>query len=312
MLDLKDAAALLEQRNRFCIAAHKSPDGDTVGSAFALFYALQGMGKQAMVVCHDPWPRKFDYCYPEHMPSFEPECVVAVDVADEKLLGTLSFAGIDLAIDHHAIRSLPAVHSCVDASRAATAEIVLELLHELNADITQKIADCLYTGICTDTGCFRYSNTTAQTHIAAAELMKAGARAEQINSELFEQKTRGRIALEQAVLNHMEFLMDGRCTYVLITQEMMQQAGAVRSDYDGIPALLRCPVGVQIGITVKETEDGAYKASVRTSSEVDAAEFCRAFGGGGHSRAAGCSFSEEAAQVRRRLLEHVKGMIEQR
>ena len=250
----------------------------------------------ANVKCPDPIPTKFNYLTAEGEQSFMPETVISVDVADDKLLGTLrdEYKGkIKLAIDHHSTNVGFAENLYLEGDSAAAAECVYVILKEMGAKVTPFMASCLYTGIATDTGCFKFSNTTPRTHVFAAELMQLGADYDEINRVMFEVKSQSRLEMERRVLNGIEYICDGKCAIVTVTQQMIKETGCDSSDMDGIAAMSRQIEGVLIGITVREKSDGRWKISIRTFEPYDAAEICQRFGGGGHKRAAGCEFATE-------------------
>ncbi len=292
-----EAAAFLLKHDKYTVLTHAHPDGDTLGSAFALVSALRGLGKQANVLCPDPIPHKFDYLTVEGKQDFIPETVISVDVADDKLLGDLRDEYKDkvaLAIDHHATNVGFADVLYLEGDSAAAAECVYVVLKEMGVVATPFIASCLYTGMATDTGCFKFSNTTPRTHIFAAELMQLGADYDEINRVMFEVKSQSRLEMERRVLNGIEYICDGKCAIVTVTQSMIKETGCDSSDMDGIAAMSRQIEGVLIGITVREKADGRWKISLRTFEPYDAAAICQQFGGGGHKRAAGCEFETEA------------------
>lgn len=306
-----EVARFLEQRDNYIILTHASPDGDTLGSGFALCSALREIGKKANVVCADEIPKKFQYLTVEPL-DFEIRTVVSVDVADEKLLGDLreTYQGkIELSIDHHDTNKQYAELLYCDAKAAAACECIYRVICELQVNITPHIANCIYTGIATDTGCFKFSNTTAETHIIAAELIKLKADYAKINYALFEQKSCGRIAMERLVLERLELFFDNKVAVITITEEMLQSTDCDRSEFDSITAIPRQIEGVLIGIAIKEKSDGKFKVSVRTNEPFDAAKICSAFGGGGHIRAAGCEFSCSAEQAKLAILNHVEGLL---
>ena len=194
----------------------------------------------------------------------------------------------------------------LDGDAAATAEIVYELLSAAGVDITPTIADCLYTGLSTDTGCFRFSNTTARTHEIAAKLIAAGASLIQLNGILFESKSRSRLAIERLALESLEYSFGGRCATIFLTKEQIAQTGADTTDIEGITSLPRNIEGVQVGITIRQQPAGSYKVSVRTVPEVDAAEICAHLGGGGHRQAAGCELLGSLDNAKSALLTEVE------
>ena len=158
-------------------------------------------------------------------------------------------------------------------------------------EFDRELANCIYTGTATDTGCFRFSNTTAQTHIIAAEMIDCGAEFAMINYVNFDLKTQGRICLEQEVLKNIRYFADGHVAMVSVPLSLVESIPDI--DSDDVGALSNIPrqiEGVDIGICVKEKKKGVYKASMRSSDRINVAEICAEFGGGGHERAAGCSF----------------------
>lgn len=304
MISASAAASFLERSDKFVILTHASPDGDTLGSAYALADALCALNKRVFVVCPDKIPEKFGYLIKEYE-AFEPETVVAVDIADEKLLGSLydRYSGrAALCIDHHSSNTKYAEMLYLEADAAAACECIYNVINELGTVITPYMASCLYTGIATDTGCFKFSNTTPRSHRYAAELIEKGADYGEINRVMFEIKSRGRIAMERKVLENIEFYYGGRCAVITVTRDMIKETGCPLGDLDGVTAMSRQIEGVQIGVTIKEKPDGKYKVSLRTFEPYNAADICAVFGGGGHIRAAGCEFSCDIESAKRQLL----------
>jgi Exopolyphosphatase-related proteins len=192
---------------------------------------------------------------------------------------------------------------------SSCAEVMLQLLHEMDVEITPLIADCLYTGIATDTGCFKFTNTNAKTHMAAAQLIELGANTIHLNQLLFESKSKSRIELEKLVLSTLEYHFEGRCALVCITQEMLKLSGVDIDDVDGITAIPRSIEGVDIGITMRQQSKGVSKVSMRTTSEYNAAEICARLGGGGHKQAAGCEIVGNMENAKAAILAEVARVI---
>lgn len=300
-MDLKKVANLILQQNNFDILTHNYPDGDCIGSAFALAHALKQIGKNARVITTDR-QKKFEFIFSGYEePDFESGYIVSVDVADEKLLGVnrKKYEGkIDLCIDHHKSNRVEAPYKYVDANAAAAGEIIYELLPLLGAKYNKEIADCLYTAISTDTGCFRYTNTTSRTMRIAADLIDLGCDNEYINKVMFETKSKARVELEKKILENMIFCADDKCAIIYTTKEMTD--GLSDDETEGIASIPRQIEGVKMGITVREKEND-YKISVRTNDNVDACEFCHQFGGGGHAAASGCTLKGDLSGVLEKL-----------
>ncbi len=304
-IDVAKAAELLNAADNILILTHRNPDGDTLGSGFALMHALRSTGKKAKVLCCDEIPKKYFYMFGEKQEDFSAEYTVAVDVADIKLLGnglSREFENkIDLCIDHHGSNTEYADNLLL-RSCAATCEIVYDIVNALGVEITPLIADCLYTGISTDTGCFLFSNVTPETHIIAADLIKKGADYVNINKVMFETKSIGYFKLEELALNTIKTYFGGKCAVMSITQEMLRESNTDESDCDGIAGIPRKIDGVLVGVTVRERNDGSYKVSLRSHEPVDSAKICKLMGGGGHARAAGCELDSDALEAEKAKL----------
>jgi phosphoesterase RecJ-like protein len=287
-IDHRRAAALLAAADDILLLCHRDPDGDTYGSAMALFDALSRMGRRVRVECVSPFPRNLDYLDRE-MPQFAPRFVAAIDTASPGMLGEPGDrpAVIDLCIDHHPTNPLYAKETFL-VDYAATGEAVFEVIRELGVPITPYCATALYTALCSDTGGFRYSNTTAQTLRTAADLMEAGADFNLIRIRLFESKSRGHIRVESQALSGIRYYAGGRIAVISVSLAMMEQSRISEAELEGMAAKPLQIEGVDIGITLKERDDGSIRVSMRSSDAADSAAICQQFEGGGHLRAAGC------------------------
>lgn len=315
MINCRGVCRFLKANNDFIILTHISPDGDTLGSAYALALGLKAMGKRAYVVCSDDIPARYDYFVKKaSLQPIEYKTIVAVDVADAKLLGDLYEPCKDrvaLCIDHHISNTLYAENLYLDAKASATAECIYEILKQLKVKITPLIAECLYTGLATDTGCFKYSNVTVKTHLIAAELLKCGINAAEINRLMFDTKSRARIELEKMVLETAEFHFDNRCIVLTVTEDMQKKSGCEPSDLEGVAVISRSVEGVLVGVSIKQTDADTYKISLRTYEPLDASGICQTLGGGGHKGAAGCTLKGELSFVKAQILSAVKAALEE-
>lgn len=310
----KQTAECLCAEDDILILCHAHPDGDTLGSGIALCRALRDMGKRAAVLCEDPIPKRYAFLAPEApLPDFEPQFIVAVDIATVKLMGDGVGAQygerVDLCIDHHYTNSLYARQVLLDDKAAAASEIIYDLLRQMPVQITPFIADCLYVGLSTDTGCFRYSNVTSRSLRTAADLLDCGADSARLNRELFETKSREFAALERLAINSLELHFGGLCATVTVTQDMFRESGAGEDEFDKIAAIPRQIEGVLVGASIREQKDGSYKVSVRTNPPMNAAEICTQLGGGGHPGAAGCTLEQPLADSKKKLLHIVEDAL---
>lgn len=308
-MNLKEAAEYLKKCNDVLILTHQSPDGDTFGSAFALCRVLRSMGKNANVLCSDEFPKRYDFMYKDYVPQkFSPQTIIAVDVADKKLLGKkLAQYGdyVNLCIDHHFSNMRYAENLLLDGNASATCELMYELFSEMGAEIDKETAECIYTGIATDTGCFKYDNTTQRAHIIASELMEYNVSFAWINRRMFDVKSKERLRIEQFVTANMELYLDERCALIAITDDIIQQIGVAPEEFEGLASMTLQLEGVEVGVTMKEREKGKFKVSMRSASDVDVSEICSQLGGGGHIKAAGCMVEATEEQAKIQILRAV-------
>jgi len=315
MLNLKQTAKYLKKHDNYIILTHASPDGDTLGSAYALYYGLNEIGKTACVLCPDVIPSKYDYFArkTDHV-ARENATVIAVDVADVRLLGALAEEFeecIDLNIDHHVSNTHFAKNLYLDAEASATAECIFELLLQMKVNINDVTAKAIYTGIATDTGCFKYSNVTAKTHIIISMLYENNLNAPEINRLMFDTKSKKLLELERMVLDSAEYHFDDRCIILTVTAEMQKKTGCSGTDLDGIAVISRSVEGVKAGVTIKQTDEDTFKVSLRTYNPLDASQICKKLGGGGHKGAAGASVKGSLEEVKQLVLKAVSENMEE-
>lgn len=310
-ISVKECADILRKKDNILILTHANPDGDTLGSGFALCRALMKICKICAVINADDIPKKYNYLFDDIVEiKFKPDYVVAVDVATVKLLGGLEEQyKIDMCIDHHSTNTEYANLLLLEDAPAAC-QIMYEVVLALGVEVDKKIADCLYTGLTTDTGCFRYDSTTAQTYRVAADLIDAGADNGRINRIMFETKSKTYARLERLAIESMRFYEHERVAVITVTQEMFQLTGSNAQETEGLAPLTRQIEGVEIGITIQERPDGTCKASIRTFESVNAAKLAACFGGGGHAQAAGCKFDCDVKEARRLLVDKCREMLE--
>lgn len=309
-VSVKEAANLLSLHNNFVILTHKRPDGDTLGCGAALCSALRRAGKRAYLLRNGGATEKFvpfiERFYTRRGFQITNEYVVTVDVASSNMLGDKLQLSVDLAIDHHESNSRFANNLLLDASASACGEIILKVIKELCGSVSKEEADLLYIALSTDTGCFQYGNTNAASFRAAAELCELNADVAKLNQLFFRTFSRGRIALEGAIMSSLRSYADGRITMAVITHKMVEEAGASDDDMEDLASLPGKVAGTLVSVMVKENDRGFSKLSLRSTGEVNVSEICAKFGGGGHAMASGCELDlvpDEAAEVIRAAIE---------
>ena len=305
MLTVSETAELLRSFDRVLFLTHIRPDGDTVGCAAGLCAALRALGKTAYLL---PNPGLTENTAPYFEPyaapaGFAPEKVVSVDIAAAGLFpdnAGVYLDRVDLAVDHHPSFEGFGKANIVRPEAAACGELVLDIIRELTP-VTPEIALPLYVAISTDTGGFIYSNVTAATHRAAAELMDTGIDYRKVNKVFFQTKSRVRMQLEAAMLADAKFYDGGRAAVLAVPRALLEKFHAAESDAEDLSALGPQIQGVDCAVTMRELGEGVWKFSLRTGERVNATEVCRLLGGGGHARAAGATLtgvSREEAEER--------------
>ena len=285
-LDVQQMAQRLLAADNILILCHKNPDGDTIGCGSALYYALKALEKTTAVLCSDDIPSRYAFTNPRLFKGeFEPRTVIAVDVAGLQLFGENNGVPqyarhVDLCIDHH-------------AGNNGYADFTL-----------------LYTGVATDTGCFKFSSTTANTHTVAAKLIEAGCHVEELNTLLFDTKPRARMEAERIARNHLEYYLDGRCALIYLTRDEIRQSGVDPADLEELTSLPISIEGVKVGLTLRQQPGGSYRISVRTAKGVDACEIAKRLGGGGHTRAAGCELLGNLDNTKSAILAEVEAVLD--
>lgn len=312
----KEAAELLLSYDNVAVLMHKSPDGDTIGCAYALCMALRKLGKKAQPFCSDAVPKKM-YSYildGFDDQEFNIEHVVSVDIADTQLLGDKleHFKdSIELCIDHHGSNTCFAQAGIVDPSAAACAEIVKRVIDDMGVETDSRIADAIFTAVTTDTGCFKYTSVTPATMRIGADMIEKGANAGMINRIMFDTKSRERMEAERLALDSIKFYYDDRIAVIFITKKMLEISGVEESETDGIASIPRQIEGVLAGITIREKDNGICRISLRTVEGVDASKICSVFGGGGHKAAAGCSIKGTVGYAETEIVKAAQRIIEE-
>ena len=305
-MTIKEVAKFLRAHDKFLILTHRRPDGDTIGCAAALCTLLRQMGKTAGVLYNRETTEHFAP-YIEELwvaDDFDYETVVAVDLAALSLFpdNAEQFkTKVDLAIDHHPSYEHFAKLDCVHPECAACGEVIYEIAIELG-QLTSAVALPLYVAVSTDTGCFVYSNVTANTHRVAAVLLETGIDYRAANKLHFRTKSRKRLALEGELLRNMEFYDENRVVVVALSQELQQRLDLTEADMEDISALGGVVEGTDCSVTMKETKDGAWKISLRTGARVNATRACAMLGGGGHRAASGCVVEHETFAGAKKLI----------
>lgn len=294
--DIKTISETLFSAGRVVLFPHINPDGDSVGACAALSLALRGAGVECYV-CSGPAPQYTHHINREPFTKDpdkvqNPDIAVAVDCSAEHRLDSRLAAfrsgKVKMCIDHHENEEGFGDLYYIDEGAAAACEIVYDVITAAGADITRDIANALYTGIVTDTGGFRYSNTTPKTHETAAELMKTGVDHLGIMVNLYNNKSLVKVRCESKAIEKMLLFAEGKGVISYLTSGEMAALDARPEHADEIIDRLRDIEGVEMAAYLEEREEG-IKVSMRAKTDSSVLDICTRNGGGGHRKAAGCT-----------------------
>lgn len=311
MMTRTETARWLQSHDNFCILTHGGPDGDTLGSAGALCLGLRAAGKRAVVLENSETPEHLSYCVAGLTAAEVPEnaTLVSVDVAAAKMFPPESAELVDriaLRIDHHGSGTSFAPLELVDPASGACAEIIYDLLVEMGIALDAEMAIPLYTGTATDTGCFRFANTTAHTFTVAAACAATGAKLQPINQALFDTVSLNKLKVQAWVTEHTRFFCDGMGAVCPLPATLAQELGVAEEDVGGMSGFIRSIEGVRMAGTLREDTEGKIFLSTRAVPGYDCAKVCEIFGGGGHKGAAGGNTTLPLAEATEMMIRAMK------
>ena len=319
---LADVAAAIVESRSIVLACHVNPDGDALGSLLGLALALLPLGKDLICLSQDGVPDILRFLPGTEM-IVQTTAIASFDLALIVDSGELARVGETVKplvararrvvdIDHHVTAGAFGDIRVLDAHAASTAEIVYALLQTLGAPITPDIATCLFTGIITDTGSFRFQNVTPNTLRVAAKLLEAGAPPAHISENVFENRTFAATRLLGAALAALSQTPDGQVIWTRITAQDFRNLGATDQDTEGVVNYVRGVRGAEVGILFREMETGKIRVSLRSRESVNVAEIAAHFGGGGHRMASGCTLDAPLAEAEQAVVRAVQAALEPR
>lgn len=315
---IKEIAQILKKEKDIALVSHIEPDGDAIGSILGLGLALIKSGKQVQILNPDGVPQTFTFLPGADLVRdsflYISEAVVLMDCTDLERIGGLEKEAVKASklinIDHHVSNKFFGDFNLVDTNAAATGEIAYKVIKALGVKIDPKIASCLYTAIVTDTGSFKFENTTSETHLIAADLLNYGMNLGTIRRHLWESMPIDTIRLLTETLTTLEMDTSGEIAWVTMPYQIFQQYGPAAQHLEGVVNYAKSVQGVEIGIIFKELEPNQIRVGLRSKAIADVNIVAQALGGGGHKRAAGCTIKGSLEEAKELVIREAKEHLE--
>lgn len=315
---VQDIVEIIQSRQNFLIIGHLRPDGDCLGSCLGLYETLKQLDKDVRVYTAGPVPQFFSY-----LPNFdkiEVDCmdgelfdaVLVVDTADlDRVHDGFAPMGYIVNMDHHVTNTRFGAVNWIDGKATAAAEMMYRLTLALGVKISPEIATAYYTGIMTDTGGFRFSNTGETTFLVASHLVQCGANPSEIADYVFGTKRPSAIRITAEVLATLNYEYGGRFIWNDITRQRITNAGGDLADTEGISSEMRSIQGVEIAVLITETFDGYCRLGLRSRGDLNVSEIAGLFGGGGHINASGASIRRPFPEAKEHALSTIRKWLDQ-
>ncbi len=313
---LTDIIKCLKESNNIGIITHVQPDGDALGSSLALGLALEELNKEVVILRNDKLPAKYSFLPGLHLMEDcsglkKPVDTLAVlDCADLERLGDgiLYYHKADLVlnIDHHISNTMFGNLNLVDTNAAATGELIHRIIKLMGLNLNLDMAECIFTAIAADTGCFKYDNTTSITHGIAGELISLGVKTNKICSRIFNQRTLSQTKILGKAIENIKIYHGGKTAIMTITEQMMEDTGCATEDLEGIIEFARDIKGIEVAAFLRNAEDGEIKVSLRSNEYVDTVSIAKAFGGGGHKKASGYTTKNTIKNATNELIKEIE------
>ena len=307
---------IIKSSKKILLLSHVNPDGDTLGSMCAMFsmiYKRFKIKSDMSVVSNIPYNYKFlpniNLAQRYFDTSLVYDLVITLDVASiERVRDSKIFfdkAKVTVNIDHHKTNPKFGMYNLINPDASSTGEVLFEYFKDNTWEIDKDTATCLYTAIMTDTGNFRFENTSSNALRAAAELVDFGANPNQLYKNCYETKTKNLVMFQNYCVNKAEFINDNKVVYTTVYKKDLEKFSAGDDYTDGIAETLRAIDSTEVAFVVKEVDSKTTKVSMR-SKHIDVAGICSIFGGGGHTYAAGCTIKASIKDSIEKLLKEIK------
>lgn len=313
----KEAREIVKNSKSVYVVAHINPDGDAIGSTFAVYFALKKLGKDVHVIMPS-YSTVFEFLpgveySVENAKEDEYDLLIALDASDKTRLAMseedYNKAKKVIMLDHHQISNPYGDFRYINDLKSSASEIAYLFIKSLEVDFDENIATLLYTGIMTDTGSFNYSNASSDTFRVVADLLDNGAKAVEVCKKLNDTMKEAKLKLIAKAVDNMEVYYDGKMRYSYISYQEIKELGLGDEDAEGMTNYLRAVEGTEVAVYVRGKSDGSLKVSMRSGGNIDTSKIAIAFGGGGHPRAAGYTMRESLEVEKEKLIKAVGEML---
>ena len=313
----KEAREIVKNSKSVYVVAHINPDGDAIGSTFAVYFTLKKLGKDVHVIMPS-YSTVFEFLpgveySVENAKEDEYDLLIALDASDKTRLAMseedYNKAKKVIMLDHHQISNPYGDFRYINDLKSSASEIAYLFIKSLEVDFDENIATLLYTGIMTDTGSFNYSNASSDTFRVVADLLDNGAKAVEVCKKLNDTMKEAKLKLIAKAVDNMEVYYDGKMRYSYISYQEIKELGLGDEDAEGMTNYLRAVEGTEVAVYVRGKSDGSLKVSMRSGGNIDTSKIAIAFGGGGHPRAAGYTMKESLEIEKEKLIKAVGEML---
>ncbi|MDD4438754.1 MAG: bifunctional oligoribonuclease/PAP phosphatase NrnA [Tissierellia bacterium] len=312
--DVKEIFNLINTSDKICIAGHKAPDGDCIGSVMALYNFLKPLNKNITVMMDGIIPYNYKAFTDESVilknyNNEEYDLLFVLDTSDRKRLGkfedVLNNSKKTVVIDHHKTNEGFGDINIIDTEMSSTGELLYDVLKASDLDISIEAAVLIYVAVLTDTGKFSYTNTTSHTHRKAAELIDLGVNVSEIDNIVYNSKPSNIVKAFIDCVSGIELYYDNKLGITTITKSILDKNNAEMADVDGVVEYIREIKEVEVSCVLKENDEGT-KVSLRSKNDIDVSAVSVKYKGGGHAKAAGFDLNANVENARRIIIEEFK------
>ncbi|MCL1926039.1 MAG: bifunctional oligoribonuclease/PAP phosphatase NrnA [Syntrophorhabdaceae bacterium] len=316
--DISAICGVLREYDRFLVSCHENPEGDAIGSELALALALRKMGKTVTILNADPVPRNLLFLsgtdtvvFAEDGSKYDVAVLVDCNSVGRtgKIAGELLKPRVRVIIDHHQTSEDLGPLALIDSDAAAAGLLVYKVLVALGVEIDRDIAKNVYTAILTDTGSFRYGNSSQEAFCVAGEMIRLGVNPWAVSEQVYETQSYNRLRLLGRVLSSLETVLGGRVAAITTLRADLDEFEANKDDLEGFINYPRSILGTEVAVSFREEGGGEVRISFRSKGRIDVSGVAARFGGGGHRNAAGCTVSGALEEVKRQIFEAIETVL---